>query len=101
MLWEETYSSVLTDAGFVRGKSSPCVFYHPKRHVTVVCHGDDFTALGSQSHLLWYKGVLEAAFELGDCRILSDDPEDCKQVKVLKRVLSRDSRGPTFEAETI
>ena len=45
------------------------------------------------------KGILEAAFELGDCRIMSDDPQDHRQIKILNRILTLDETGLTFEAD--
>ena len=48
--WEEEYCEALINMGFSHGQSSPCVFYHKKRNLRVVVHGDDFTALGSPEH---------------------------------------------------
>ena len=51
--WEEKYSSHLVAHGFIRGKSSPCTFFHPTRGVRCVVHGDDFTFLGCEEELKW------------------------------------------------
>ena len=40
--WEHKYASHLMDNGFVRGKSTPCVFWNPSTGVRCVAHGDDF-----------------------------------------------------------
>ena len=64
LIWEECYSQALTAAGFKRGIASPCCFRHPSRQVSVVIHGDDFTALGAREDLLWYEDVLRNAFEI-------------------------------------
>ena len=45
-LWENCYSDALIAIGFVAGKASPCCFYHPIWEVSVVVHGDYFTAVG-------------------------------------------------------
>ena len=50
-LWEEHYASVLTNLGFVRGKASPTCFFHPTKLISVVVHGDDFVALGTDEAL--------------------------------------------------
>ena len=43
--WGEEYSKFMIESGFRRGKSSPCVFWHPDREIRCVVHGDDFTVL--------------------------------------------------------
>lgn len=57
-LWEDTYTRVLNHAGFAKGVSNPCVFYHPVRDLSIVVHGDDFTALGPDTDLNWYEDEL-------------------------------------------
>ena len=39
--WERKYNDVLARLGIVCGRSNPCVFWHPKRHIRAVVHGDD------------------------------------------------------------
>ena len=41
--WEAEYTEMLQEAGFSQGKYSACVFYHEKRKIRVVVHGDDVT----------------------------------------------------------
>ena len=41
-LWEETYAQALISMVFRRGRSSPCVFHHAERDLTVVVNGDNF-----------------------------------------------------------
>ena len=48
-IWELRYRSALESMGFITGVASPCCFYHKARDVSVVVHGDDFTAIGSDS----------------------------------------------------
>ena len=57
--WEEEYSTYLQSIGFLRGISSPSVFYHPTREIRVVVHGGDFTFLGWRGQLLWARGEME------------------------------------------
>eukprot|EP00969_Alexandrium_andersonii_P317099 14008961-Alexandrium_andersonii.AAC.1 len=52
---ETCYRSAHLDMGFQAGKASTCVFYRPTRNVRVVIHGDDFTALGRDADLDWYR----------------------------------------------
>ena len=50
-IWEECYASCLIGLGFKQGKASPCSFVHTKWNVSVVVHGDDFTALGTDESI--------------------------------------------------
>ena len=59
--WEYEYGGKLIGWGFVKGKSSPCVYYHPHRKIQVYVHGVDFTAVGNRTQLLLFKEELESA----------------------------------------
>ena len=63
-LWEECYSDALVMMGFRRGLANPCCFYHPEKQISLVVHGDDFTALGPRKSLLWYEAALAESFEI-------------------------------------
>ena len=43
--WEDCYRDCLEEIGFLSGAALPCVCFHPERNISVVVHGDDFTAL--------------------------------------------------------
>ena len=57
--WEDKYSSLLESMGFLRGRSSPCAFFHPQKGIRCVVHGDDFTFLGNQDELQWCIDVMK------------------------------------------
>ena len=40
------------------------LFYHEAKQLSVVVHGDDFTALGARAELEWYEAGLRDAFEI-------------------------------------
>ena len=40
--WAEHYAQILVQAGFERGRASPCHFVHSAWQVKVMVHGDDF-----------------------------------------------------------
>ena len=44
--WQGEYSSYLEPFGFIRGISTPSVFYHESREIRVVVRGDDFHLFG-------------------------------------------------------
>ena len=54
-IWEGCYSQALASMGFEQGKASPCCFYHRDWDVSVVVHGDEFTALCTAEGLQNYE----------------------------------------------
>ena len=70
--WEDTYTNALLAMGFRQGRSSPCVFHHRERNITIVVHGDGFSAVGLANDLDWYKNVLGTHVDCGDRHRLSD-----------------------------
>ena len=93
LIWEECYSKALTDMGFRRGISSPCCFHHAAKNISVVIHGDDFTALGAANDLDWYEKQLSAVFELKVKGRLGERQGSDKEVRVLNRVIRLDKGG--------
>ncbi len=57
--WELEYTEMMTEAGFKQGSHSVCAFQNAEKNVRVVVHGDDFTALGTNKDLDWFRGVMQ------------------------------------------
>ena len=53
-LWEAYAASQLTALGFQRGRSNACVYYHRRRGLRCLVHGDDFVATGPHERLEWF-----------------------------------------------
>ena len=53
--WEHAYIEFLESEGFKRGLSTPCMFWHKSRDIYIVVHGDDFTILGADTQLDWFR----------------------------------------------
>ena len=62
--WEDKYSSHLESMGFIKGKSSPCTFFHPHKGVRCVVHGDNFTFLGNEDELRWCTQMMKDEYEV-------------------------------------
>ena len=62
--WEGYYSELLEGVGFKRGVACEVVFYHSKRGVSLVVHGDDFTLCGVEKELLWIRDLMASWFEI-------------------------------------
>ena len=52
--WEHAYVDFLIEQGFASGLTTPCIFYNV-RDLRIVVNGDDFTVLGSNSQLDWFR----------------------------------------------
>ena len=98
-LWEDTYTRVLNHAGFTTGVSNPCVFYHSGRDISIVVHGDDVTALGSEDNLDWYEDELRKSFEIKVRGRLGEGCEGVQQLWILNCIISLSEEGLTYKAD--
>ena len=97
--WETAYSEFMEEGGFKRGRASPCVFHHPERNIKGVIHGDDFTMLGYEKDLDWFRKHMEERFEIKLKASLGLEEKDDKYVRILNRVVEWDQEGITYEAD--
>ena len=98
-LWEDTYTQALEHSGFTTGMANPCVFYHRVKDITIVAHGDDFTALGTDDDLDWYEKARQESFEIKLRGRLGEGCSGPQEIRILNRVVSVDSNGLTYEAD--
>ena len=98
MLWEDTYADFL-QTGFTRGVGSPCCFFHSQRDISVVVHGDDFTALGLGEDLDWYESQLKSAFEIKVRGRMSEEDGDDREMRILNRIVRLTDQGLRYEAD--
>jgi hypothetical protein len=96
--WQNCYSGLLLSAGFTRGKTNDCIFYHEKRQIRTMVHGDDFVSVASGTQLLWLKGILESKFETKTTTI-GPESKDEKTARVLNRIITFTSEGIEYEAD--
>ena len=75
------------DIGFVVGKATPCAFYHELRQLRLVVHGDDFTLLGSEADLHWFRKQIAQRYEVKFRVRIGADAGDEKSIRVLNRVI--------------
>ena len=98
-IWESCYSDALVAMGFVAGGASPCCFRHPTWEVSIVVHGDDFTALGTKESLDRYEQELSKVFELKVRGRLGEGPKDDKEIRIINRIVRIMPGGLAYEAD--
>ena len=97
--WEDHYSLVLMQSGFVRAVSSPVAFYHPSREIWVVVHGDDFVVTGVDEELDFVLALLQEHYEIKNRGRLGSGPKDVKEIDILGRKLQLHEWGISWEAD--
>ena len=69
------------------------MFKHSKRDIRVVVHGDDFTVLGYEEHLDWFKERISDKHEIKLRGRLGPENKDDKQIRILNRVVWWSEQG--------
>eukprot|EP00973_Karenia_brevis_P054552 7580723-Karenia_brevis.AAC.1 len=97
--WEKCYADKFINVGFSRGVSCGVVFYHAKRDISLVVHGDDFTFCGLSEDLKWIKGLMKSWFEIKVRATLGPEEGDDKEVTILGRLVKWTNDGIEYEAD--
>ena len=79
--------------------ASPCCFKHDEWGVSVLVHGNDFTALGTDEALDEYEAGLQKAFDCKIRRRLGTDESDAQEIRVLNRIVRISPEGLLYEAD--
>ena len=98
MNWAKEYGETLKKAGFVQGKTSPCLFFHEGMDVAIMVHGDDFVAVGDPAHLAATEAALREKYKL-KTETLGSDAADAKEVRILNKVVRMTEAGVELEAD--
>ena len=98
MNWATEYGSTLKKAGFVQGRTSPCLFFNRHKNVAIMVHGDDFVAVGDPVHLADTEAALREKYKL-KTETLSNETGDAKEVRILNKVVRITEEGVELEAD--
>ena len=85
--WEHAYNEFMENCGFKRGIASPCVYWHQERGIRAVIHGDDFTMLGWEKDLDWFRKQIQERFEVKVKGRLGPWKNDQKSMRILNRIV--------------
>ena len=88
--WELTIRKIMMKLGFVQGKSNLCIYYHQKRDLRTVVHGDDFTTAGRYENIKWLHEALGKEWMVVERGILGPPgtPNTIQDIRVLNRNIS-------------
>ena len=96
--WAAHYSAVLTAAGFVQGRASPCHFWHPSKDIWVLVHGDDFVSVAREDGQKFLHRTLSAAYEVKLSQA-GPRPGQARELRILGRVITFTEDGLQLEAD--
>ncbi len=83
--WEEDYAVKLVSAGFVRGAAAPTTFYQAEDDVSLVAHGDDFTAFGPAKGLGRLEEKMKEWYDMKTRGMLGAEEANDQTIKILNR----------------
>ena len=92
------YGDTLRAAGYVQGKTNPCLFYKKANGVATMVHGDDFVAVGPEAHLVETRKTLEDKYEIQVEKLGCSD-ESKSEMRLLNKLVGATDSGITLEAD--
>ena len=75
------------------------IFYHTGKDIRCVIYGDDFTLLGDEVALDWFRKSIKATYEVSVKGRLGADDKDDKSARLLNRVIEWTKDGISCEAD--
>jgi hypothetical protein len=74
----------MNSIGFVQGKYNVSTYYHQKKGLKTLVHGDDFVTSGRRTDAAWFRAKLEGRFEI-KTTILGTEPGEAREARLLNR----------------
>ena len=98
--WQRCVAEHLVSIGFRQGLSNPCVFWHPRRGIRTLVHGDDYASTGTLEHLKWLQEELEKKFDMKTQVVGHSNSEGVqREAKILNRVIRATQDGWEYECD--
>ena len=86
--FELLITELLGETGFVTGKWSPCIHFHPERQLLAYVHGDDFVVLGLPDDSAWLAAQLSKRLIIKDRGLLSPPSAgSLTEIRILNRLV--------------
>ena len=55
---------LMIKSGFAVSRYNPSIYWHAKKDLKCLVHGDDFVTVGERKEMQWFRQVLESRFEM-------------------------------------
>lgn len=75
------------------------MFYHQAHNLRVTVHGDDFTVLGFEEGLDWFRRMLSNRYEVKFRGRIGPDREDEHRIRALNMIIEWEPQGIYYEAD--
>ena len=96
--WVEEVAGFLKQLGFERGIYNPCLYYHARRGIELMVHGDDFASTGYAADLAWLRSKMEHRFKI-KTSIVGMGAKEEKEARVLNRTIRCSEKGWEYEPD--
>ena len=96
--WSKEYGDTLKKSGFIQGKNNPCLFQNKEIDVSIMVHGDDFIAVGSEKNLKTTRAILEDKYKI-KVEVLGDKKDQTMELRILNKVVRLTHEGVELEAD--
>ena len=96
--FQDEVRKVMLQSGFEQSTYSPSIYFHRKRSIRALVHGDDFISTGQRQQVAWFRMMLEARFEITTTIVGSGDNE-AREARLLNRVIRVTPEGWEYEAD--
>ena len=96
--WSKEHGDTLKQSGFIRGRNNPCLFQNKELNVSIMVHGDDFIAVGSEKKLKTTRAILENKCKI-KVEVLGDKRDQTKELRIFNKVVRLTNEGVELEAD--
>ena len=96
--FQEEVGRYMRQIGFKQGSYNPCTYYHVKKGLKTMVHGDDFVTSGSREEARWLRERLAERFEI-KTKVIGSGAGEVSEGRVLNRIIRVGSRGWQYEPD--
>ena len=96
--FQKEVQKLMEAIGFKTGKYNVSTYYHAKRDLKTLVHGDDFVTTGSRENMAWLKTKLEKRFEI-KTTVLGLGNNEVREARLLNRIIGVCEKGWRYEAD--
>jgi hypothetical protein len=96
--FQEEVRKFMVSIGFEQCKYSPSMYYHRKRDIQSLVHGDDFVSSADRAAAKWFEGELAKRFEI-KTQVVGTGTGEAREGRILNRVIRVTEEGWEYEAD--